>query len=158
MGPAGLPAPVVARLGAEIVAIVASPDMRARLAEQGSDPVGSTPTESPPSSPPSSRNGRRLGAYLGRDRRFEEGYFARTMCLGPVRRNMLDRPISQGAEIQAAEERFPLAKRNGRNGEVDFIDVAGLHVLLHRLDTAANLDVLCAGRIARLLQRLLDAA
>jgi tripartite-type tricarboxylate transporter receptor subunit TctC len=45
MGPAGLPAPVVARLGAEIAAIVGSPDMRSRLAEQGSDPVGSTPPE-----------------------------------------------------------------------------------------------------------------
>ncbi len=45
MGPAGLPAPVVARLGAEIAAIVASPEMRSRLAEQGSDPVGSTPQE-----------------------------------------------------------------------------------------------------------------
>jgi len=45
MGPAGLPAPVVVRLGSEIVAIVGSPDMRARLAEQGSDPVGSAPSE-----------------------------------------------------------------------------------------------------------------
>ena len=45
VGPAGLPAPVVARLGAEIVAIVGSPEMRARLAEQGSDPVGSTPQD-----------------------------------------------------------------------------------------------------------------
>jgi tripartite-type tricarboxylate transporter receptor subunit TctC len=45
MGPAGLPAPVVARLASEIVAIVASPEMRARLGEQGSDPVGSTPPE-----------------------------------------------------------------------------------------------------------------
>ena len=45
MGPAGLPAPVVARLGSEIVAIVGSQDMRARLGEQGSDPVGSTPQE-----------------------------------------------------------------------------------------------------------------
>jgi tripartite-type tricarboxylate transporter receptor subunit TctC len=45
MGPAGLPAPVVARLGAELVAIVASPEMRAKLGEQGSDPVGSTPQD-----------------------------------------------------------------------------------------------------------------
>ena len=45
MGPAGLPAPVVARLASEIVAIVGSPEMRSRLAEQGSDPVGSTPQE-----------------------------------------------------------------------------------------------------------------
>lgn len=45
MGPAGLPAPVVARLGSELVAIVGSPEMRARLAEQGSDPVGSTPQD-----------------------------------------------------------------------------------------------------------------
>ena len=45
VGPAGLPAPVVARLGAELVAIVGSPEMRAKLGEQGSDPVGSTPQE-----------------------------------------------------------------------------------------------------------------
>ena len=45
MGPAGLPAPAVARLASEIVAIVGSPEMRSRLAEQGSDPVGSTPQE-----------------------------------------------------------------------------------------------------------------
>ncbi len=45
MGPAGIPAPAAARLAAELVAIIATPDMRARLAEQGSDPVGSTPQE-----------------------------------------------------------------------------------------------------------------
>lgn len=45
VGPAGLPAPVVARLASEIVAIVASPEMRSRLAEQGSDPVGSSPQD-----------------------------------------------------------------------------------------------------------------
>jgi tripartite-type tricarboxylate transporter receptor subunit TctC len=45
MGPAGLPAPAVARLASEIVAIVDSQDMRSRLGEQGSDPVGSTPQE-----------------------------------------------------------------------------------------------------------------
>ncbi len=45
MGPAGMPAPAVARLASEIAAIVGSPEMRARLGEQGSDPVGSTPQE-----------------------------------------------------------------------------------------------------------------
>jgi tripartite-type tricarboxylate transporter receptor subunit TctC len=45
MGPAGLPAPVVARLAAELVAAIASPEMRAKLAEQGSEPVGSTPQD-----------------------------------------------------------------------------------------------------------------
>ena len=45
MGPAGMPAPVVARLASELVAIIGSPEMRARLADQGSDPVGSTPQE-----------------------------------------------------------------------------------------------------------------
>ena len=45
VGPAGLPAPVTARLASELVAIVGSPEMRARLAEQGSDPVGSKPEE-----------------------------------------------------------------------------------------------------------------
>jgi tripartite-type tricarboxylate transporter receptor subunit TctC len=45
MGPAGLPAPVVARLASELVAIIGSPEMRSRLGEQGSDPVGSTPPE-----------------------------------------------------------------------------------------------------------------
>jgi len=45
MGPAGLPAPVLARLASELVAIIGSPEMRSRLGEQGSDPVGSTPPE-----------------------------------------------------------------------------------------------------------------
>jgi len=45
MGPAGLPAPVVARLASELVAIIGSQDVRSRLAELGSDPVGSTPQE-----------------------------------------------------------------------------------------------------------------
>ena len=45
MGPAGLPAPVVARLASEIAAIVGNPELRSRLAELGSDPVGSTPAD-----------------------------------------------------------------------------------------------------------------
>jgi tripartite-type tricarboxylate transporter receptor subunit TctC len=45
VGPAGLPAPVVARLASELVAIIGSQEMRSRLAEQGSDPVGSAPPE-----------------------------------------------------------------------------------------------------------------
>jgi tripartite-type tricarboxylate transporter receptor subunit TctC len=45
VGPAGLPAPVLARLASELVAIIGSQEMRTRLAEQGSDPVGSTPQE-----------------------------------------------------------------------------------------------------------------
>jgi tripartite-type tricarboxylate transporter receptor subunit TctC len=45
MAPAGLPAPVVARLASEITSIVGSQEMRSRLGEQGSDPVGSTPQE-----------------------------------------------------------------------------------------------------------------
>lgn len=55
---------------------------------------------------------------------------------------MLDCPVSQSAEIQAAKERFPPAKGNGSNSEVNFIHVAGLNVLPHRLNTATNLDVL----------------
>ena len=42
---------------------------------------------------------------------------------GSVRRNVLDCPISQSAQIQVAEERFPLAERNRRNCEVNFIYV-----------------------------------
>ena len=45
MGPAGMPAPVVARLASEIAAIVGNPELRSRLAELGSDPVGSTPAD-----------------------------------------------------------------------------------------------------------------
>jgi len=43
--PAGTPAPVVSRLNAELVKIVRAPDVKARLLELGSDPVGSTPQE-----------------------------------------------------------------------------------------------------------------
>lgn len=77
---------------------------------------------------------------------------------GSLGGNMFDCPISQSAQIQAAEKRFPSAKCDGRNGEVNFIHVAGLNVLPDRLDTAANLDVLRACRFPRLVQRLLDAA
>lgn len=76
---------------------------------------------------------------------------------GSVRRNMLDRSISQGTKVQAAKERFPLAKRDWSNGEVNLIHVAGLNVLPHRLGTAADLNVLCACRFARPLQRIFDA-
>ncbi len=77
---------------------------------------------------------------------------------GSVRRNMLDCSISQSAEIQRPKERFALAKRNWSASEVNFIYVAGLNVLPHGFDTAANLDVLCTCRFARLLQRILNAA
>jgi tripartite-type tricarboxylate transporter receptor subunit TctC len=43
--PAGTPAPVVSRLNAELARIVRAPDVKARLLELGSDPVGSTPQE-----------------------------------------------------------------------------------------------------------------
>src|ERR1041385_8589414 len=71
---------------------------------------------------------------------------------------MLDGPVSERAKIEAAEQRFALAERNRSKGEVNFIDVAGLNILPHGLDTAADLDVPCACRLARLLQRLCDAA
>jgi len=40
-------------------------------------------------------------------------------------------------------------KRNGSDGKVNFIHMAGLDVLPHGVGTAANLDVLCACRFAR---------
>jgi len=43
--PAGTPAPIVSRLNAELVKIVRAPDVKAKLLELGSDPVGSTPEE-----------------------------------------------------------------------------------------------------------------
>ena len=43
--PAATPAPIVARLNAEINKILAAPDMRAKLAELGYEPVGGTPEE-----------------------------------------------------------------------------------------------------------------
>ena len=41
--PAGTPAAIVARLNAELVRIVRSPDIKAKFLELGADPVGSTP-------------------------------------------------------------------------------------------------------------------
>jgi hypothetical protein len=73
---------------------------------------------------------------------------------GALRRNMLGCPISQSAEIQAAKERFSLAKRNWNNSEVNFIHVGGLNVLLHGLDTAANLNVLWNVRRQYLIHNL----
>src|SRR6185437_17162466 len=76
---------------------------------------------------------------------------------GSVRRYMLDCPVSQGAQVHAAKQRFPRAKRNWRNGEVNLIDVSALNVLLHSLDTAADLYVLSARRFARFFQCVPDA-
>ncbi len=45
VGPAKLPAPIVARLHGEIVKILHQPDMRERILADGSEPVGSTPEE-----------------------------------------------------------------------------------------------------------------
>jgi tripartite-type tricarboxylate transporter receptor subunit TctC len=45
IGPAGLPAPVAARLGADIAAAVRGEEVSRRFAEQGTVPVGSTPAE-----------------------------------------------------------------------------------------------------------------
>ncbi len=45
MAPAATPRPVIERLNAEIVKALQSPDVRARLAAQGAEPLGSTPDE-----------------------------------------------------------------------------------------------------------------
>ena len=45
LAPAKLPAPIVARLQAEIVRILNQPDIRERILFDGSEPVGSTPEE-----------------------------------------------------------------------------------------------------------------
>lgn len=42
-GPKGLPREVIRRWNSELVQILKSPDMKARLASQGLDAVGSTP-------------------------------------------------------------------------------------------------------------------
>lgn len=43
MVPAAVPAPIVARLNLEILKVLALPDVRAQMAKQGTDPLGSTP-------------------------------------------------------------------------------------------------------------------
>jgi tripartite-type tricarboxylate transporter receptor subunit TctC len=43
--PAATPREIVARLHTEIVAILRMPDMRARFAEQGAEPMGNTPEQ-----------------------------------------------------------------------------------------------------------------
>jgi len=45
LAPAGTPAPAVQRISAEIAAALRTPEMRRKLAEQGSEPVGSAPEE-----------------------------------------------------------------------------------------------------------------
>ena len=45
LAPARTPAEIIARLNAETVRILAQPEMRERLGEQGLEPVGSTPAE-----------------------------------------------------------------------------------------------------------------
>jgi tripartite-type tricarboxylate transporter receptor subunit TctC len=43
IGPAGMPAPIVARLHDELVRVLAQPDVRERIVNDGSEPVGSEP-------------------------------------------------------------------------------------------------------------------
>ncbi len=43
MVPAAVPAPIVTRLNLEILKVLALPDVRAQMAKQGTDPLGSTP-------------------------------------------------------------------------------------------------------------------
>jgi tripartite-type tricarboxylate transporter receptor subunit TctC len=43
--PAATPNDVVAKIGAELVRMVNSPDVRARMSREGADPVGSTPEQ-----------------------------------------------------------------------------------------------------------------
>jgi tripartite-type tricarboxylate transporter receptor subunit TctC len=45
MAPAGLPAPILTRLNAELVRILKQPDVHERILADGSEPVGSTPEE-----------------------------------------------------------------------------------------------------------------
>jgi tripartite-type tricarboxylate transporter receptor subunit TctC len=45
LAPGGTPRPVVDRLSAEVAKIVRTPDMRARMADLGVEPVGNTPDE-----------------------------------------------------------------------------------------------------------------
>jgi tripartite-type tricarboxylate transporter receptor subunit TctC len=45
LAPAGTPREIVARLNSEIVSVLRTPDMRARFAEQGAEPVGNTPEQ-----------------------------------------------------------------------------------------------------------------
>jgi len=45
IGPAGMPAPIVARLHDELVSILQKPEVRERIVQDGSEPIGSTPEE-----------------------------------------------------------------------------------------------------------------
>lgn len=45
LGPAGLPAPILGRMNAELAAAVLSPDVRAKLEADGNTPVGNTPEQ-----------------------------------------------------------------------------------------------------------------
>jgi tripartite-type tricarboxylate transporter receptor subunit TctC len=45
IGPAGMPAPLVERLHQELMRVLAQPDVRERIVNDGSEPVGSSPRE-----------------------------------------------------------------------------------------------------------------
>jgi tripartite-type tricarboxylate transporter receptor subunit TctC len=45
IGPAGMPGPIVARLHEELLRVLAQPDVRERILNDGSEPVGSSPRE-----------------------------------------------------------------------------------------------------------------
>ncbi len=45
LGPAGLPAPIVQTVHDAVVRVLALPEVQARLAQNGGEPVGGTPDE-----------------------------------------------------------------------------------------------------------------
>ena len=45
IGPAGMPGPLVSKLHAELVRVLQQPDVRERILNDGSEPVGSSPAE-----------------------------------------------------------------------------------------------------------------
>jgi tripartite-type tricarboxylate transporter receptor subunit TctC len=45
IGPAALPSSIVARLHGELLKALAAPDIRSRILDDGSEPVGSSPAE-----------------------------------------------------------------------------------------------------------------
>ena len=73
-----------------------------------------------------------------------------------VRRGMFDDAEPERRQVEACEHRFAASEHHGRDGEMHFVDEAGLKILPDRRDAAADLHVLVAGRRPGLFERGLD--
>src|SRR5262245_16366035 len=66
--------------------------------------------------------------------------------------------VAEGSQVEVREQVLAPAEHDRRDGDVHLVDEARLEVLADRAHAAADAHVLAAGRLARQIERLLNAA